>query len=71
MTGVQGQDDEYGRLAQIDGIARRVPQTEWLALADCRHSPQRDQRGALIQAVGTFLRSHADPAHRYHRHLQT
>ena len=33
VLAVQGEDDEYGTLEQIRGIARRVPQTELHAIA--------------------------------------
>ncbi|MEP7297245.1 MAG: alpha/beta hydrolase [Burkholderiales bacterium] len=55
LMAAQGLDDEYGTLEQIRGIARRVPQTELLELADCGHSPHRDQPEALIAAVKTFF----------------
>ena len=58
LLAVQGLDDQYGTLEQIRGIARRVPQTELLELANCGHSPQRDQGDALIGAVSTFFRAH-------------
>ena len=57
-AGGAGLDDEYGTLEQIRGIARRVPQTELLELADCGHSPHRDQSDALIAATKTFFDSH-------------
>ena len=59
LLAVQGLDDEYGTLAQIHGIAQRVPQTELLALADCGHSPQRDQSSALIEATVNFFHKHS------------
>ena len=55
LLAVQGLDDEYGTLAQIEGIAAAVPGTKLLTLADCGHSPQRDQPDALIRAVGAFI----------------
>jgi pimeloyl-ACP methyl ester carboxylesterase len=55
LLAVQGLDDEYGTLEQIRGIARRVPQTQLLELADCGHSPHRDQPAALIAAVTQFM----------------
>ncbi len=58
LLAVQGVDDEYGTLEQIRGIARRVPHTELLELADCGHSPHRDQSDALIDATKTFFNSH-------------
>jgi pimeloyl-ACP methyl ester carboxylesterase len=55
LLAVQGLDDEYGTLDQIRGIARRVPQAQLLELADCGHSPHRDQADALIAAVAAFF----------------
>jgi pimeloyl-ACP methyl ester carboxylesterase len=55
LLAIQGLDDEYGTLEQMRGIARRVPQTQQLELADCGHSPHRDQPEAVIQAVGSFM----------------
>ncbi len=55
LLAVQGLDDEYGTLEQIRGIARRVPHTQLLELADCGHSPHRDQPRALIEACVEFL----------------
>ena len=59
LLAVQGVDDEYGTLEQIRGIARRVPHTELLELANCGHSPHRDQGDALIAATKAFFHSHA------------
>jgi pimeloyl-ACP methyl ester carboxylesterase len=58
LLAVQGVDDEYGTLAQIRGIARVVPQAELLEMADCAHSPHKDQPAALIEAVVDFLDRH-------------
>ena len=55
MLAVQGLDDEYGTLAQIEGVAAAVRGAELLALPDCGHSPQRDQPDALISAAGAFI----------------
>lgn len=58
LLAVQGIDDEYGTLQQIHGIAERVPQTQLLELADCGHSPHRDQPERLIEVADTWIRSH-------------
>lgn len=58
VLAVQGVDDEYGTMAQIDGIAERVPQAELLKLPDCGHSPHRDQPEALSDAVQDFFQRH-------------
>ncbi len=58
VLAVQGLDDEYGTMAQIDGIAAHAPRCEQLRLADCGHSPHRDQPAALIESVTDFLHRH-------------
>jgi pimeloyl-ACP methyl ester carboxylesterase len=58
LLAVQGVDDEYGTMEQIRGIARRVPQAQLLELADCGHSPQRDQPERLIAASAAFIALH-------------
>ncbi|HZY16116.1 MAG TPA: alpha/beta hydrolase [Ramlibacter sp.] len=55
LLAIQGQDDEYGTLEQIRGIARRVPQTQLLELPRCGHSPHKDQPEAVIEAVKAFV----------------
>jgi pimeloyl-ACP methyl ester carboxylesterase len=52
---VQGEDDEYGTLAQVHGIVRHVPHATTLVLPACGHSPHRDQPDRLIDAVGRFM----------------
>ena len=54
---IQGDLDEYGTLRQIDAIERQVAgPVERLILANCGHSPHRDQREAVLAAVADFLR---------------
>jgi pimeloyl-ACP methyl ester carboxylesterase len=55
VIALQGVDDEYGTLEQIRGIQRRVPATRIVVLAQCGHSPHRDQPQALIQEVAQFI----------------
>ena len=55
VLAVQGEDDEYGTLEQIRGIARRVPHTELLVIPNCAHSPHRDQPETLSRAAGRFI----------------
>jgi pimeloyl-ACP methyl ester carboxylesterase len=58
LLAVQCLDDEYGTLEQIRGIARRVPHAESVELAECGHSPHRDQPERLIAVVESFFRRH-------------
>ena len=61
MLLVQGRDDEYGTLAQLDRIAARAqaPVTR-LVLDRCGHAPQRDQEAAVLDAIVDFARGLAD-----------
>ena len=53
---IQGRDDEYGTVAQLDAIARRAAGTvERLVLDDCGHSPQRDQPQVTLAAIAGFI----------------
>jgi pimeloyl-ACP methyl ester carboxylesterase len=61
LLAVQGLDDEYGTLEQIHGIKRVLPATQLLELADCGHSPHRDQPDVLIDACVSFVISIIGP----------
>jgi pimeloyl-ACP methyl ester carboxylesterase len=52
---IQGVDDQYGTMAHVDAIRRQVAgEVEVLALKHCRHSPQRDQPEAVLEAIRKF-----------------
>ncbi len=55
ILAIQGVDDEYASLRQIEVIAEQVPGTRLLALPDCGHSPHRDQPAALLAALADFI----------------
>ncbi|HMS27591.1 MAG TPA: alpha/beta hydrolase [Burkholderiaceae bacterium] len=55
LLAIQGLDDEYGSLEQIHGIKRVIPQTQLLELANCGHSPHKDQSAQVIDAVAAFM----------------
>ncbi len=58
VLAVQGEDDDYGTLAQIRGIASRLPKTRLLAIPQCGHSPHRDQPEVLSREAGRFILEH-------------
>jgi len=62
ILAAQGEDDEYGTLAQITRIRARAPQTEVVVLGNCGHSPHRDQPEALTRAVTDFITRHSTGA---------
>jgi len=55
VLAIQGEDDEYGTMDQIERIARLAPDVELVRLADCRHSPHRDQPEAVLEALVRFV----------------
>ena len=55
VLGVQGVDDEYGTMHQIHALRDLVGLTRLLELADCGHSPHRDQPDALTTGICDFL----------------
>jgi pimeloyl-ACP methyl ester carboxylesterase len=58
LLAIQGEDDPYGTMAQIDGIRARAPQTELLKLPSCGHSPHRDQAQTVIACASRFIQRH-------------
>ena len=54
---VQGEDDEYGTLAQVEAIRRQAGgPVETLVLPECGHSPHRDQPERTLEAMARFVR---------------
>lgn len=55
LLAVQGEDDEYGTMEQVYGIQRILPHAVVIPVADCGHSPHRDQPQLLTEAVVQFV----------------
>jgi len=56
VLAIQGYDDAYGTMAQVDEMARRVKAPcELLKLADCGHAPFREQPERTLEAVVRFV----------------
>jgi pimeloyl-ACP methyl ester carboxylesterase len=60
LLAVQGHDDHYGTMAQIDTIAEKVPHTQLVKLDACGHSPHRDAPEALTDAIAAFVEANRD-----------
>ena len=54
VLAIQGEEDPYGTLRQIDEIAPRGP-LQKLVLPNCGHSPQRDQPVRTREGIVRFL----------------
>ncbi|MBZ5536370.1 MAG: alpha/beta hydrolase [Acidobacteriia bacterium] len=53
---IQGEQDEYGTLKQVDAIVTQARgPVESLVMADCGHSPHRDQPERVILATVQFI----------------
>lgn len=59
VLAVQGEDDEYGTLAQIRGIQARLPKTRLLTIPKCGHSPHRDRPDLLATEAARFILEHS------------
>jgi pimeloyl-ACP methyl ester carboxylesterase len=55
LLAVQGHEDEYATMEQIDVIASRVPHAQLAKLAACGHSPHRQCPAMLDAAITTFV----------------
>jgi len=55
VLAIQGEDDEYGTMEQLRRIGQAVTDAELVDLADCRHSPHKDQPEAVLDAITRFV----------------
>jgi pimeloyl-ACP methyl ester carboxylesterase len=55
VLAIQGLDDPYGTMAQIEQIELPCGQMTRQALPDCGHSPQRDQPAQTLALITGFL----------------
>jgi pimeloyl-ACP methyl ester carboxylesterase len=54
VLAIQGEDDEYGTMTQIDAIKARVPAAQLLKLARCGHSPWKDAPQITLGNIAAF-----------------
>lgn len=64
VLAMQGEDDEYATMRQIEVIAEQVPGTQLLKLPACGHTPQRDQTAKVLAAIAAFVVRIAEPGRR-------
>ena len=58
LLAIQGEEDEYGSMAQLDAIARQVAGScELVKLENCGHSPHRDQPEETFGVLAKFISS--------------
>ena len=57
VMAIQGCDDQYGTIAQLEAIERALPNPpQRLLLRHCGHSPHRDQPDRTLDAIAEFIR---------------
>ena len=54
---IQGEQDEYGTVAQVETITTRVRRAESVLIPDCGHAPHRDQTAITLEAMSHFIGS--------------
>lgn len=56
VLAIQGEADQYGTMAQVEAIRRQVSgPCELVKLADCGHSPHRDEPEKTLAAIAEFV----------------
>ncbi|PLX40182.1 MAG: alpha/beta hydrolase [Deltaproteobacteria bacterium] len=56
LLAVQGYNDEYGTLAQIEAIINGAPvEVETLLLPECGHSPHKEKQEETLAAIQKFI----------------
>jgi pimeloyl-ACP methyl ester carboxylesterase len=52
---LQGGQDEYGTVKQVEAIRAKIPWASAVILDGCKHAPHRDQCKATLSAINHFL----------------
>lgn len=55
VLAIQGHDDRFGSMQQIDRIAALLPRTELLKLDHCGHSPHLEQSDLTLKRIKQFI----------------
>lgn len=55
VLAIQGEDDEYATMRQVECILDAAAVVELCRLTDCRHSPHKDQPQRVLAAIGGFV----------------
>lgn len=56
VLAIQGEQDEYGTMGQLDAIARQVSgPCELVKLPECGHSPFRDRPEEVLKKISAFI----------------
>lgn len=57
LLAIQGEDDQYGTVAQVESIVQNSGgPSELLLIPDCAHSPHRDKEQLTLEAIAEFVK---------------
>jgi pimeloyl-ACP methyl ester carboxylesterase len=57
VLAIQGDADEYGTMAQIEGVKALLSHTQLLKIPGCGHSPHRDEEALLLDQCTDWIQS--------------
>lgn len=60
LLAIQGHDDEYASMLQLDRIQEPVPHARLVKLSQCGHSPHRDAADAVNDAIAACIAEHRE-----------
>ncbi|MES2555106.1 MAG: alpha/beta hydrolase [Bacteroidota bacterium] len=55
VLAIQGQNDQYGTVLQLESIQEAIPDTQLALLSDCAHHPHLEKQTEVIALVTGFL----------------
>jgi pimeloyl-ACP methyl ester carboxylesterase len=55
VLAIQGEDDEYGTMEQVDRIGRAIPHARIVKIARCGHSAHRERPEEVLGAIRGFV----------------
>jgi len=55
VLAMQGREDEYATLEQIEGVKRRTPHTELYVVEECGHFPHLTKSEETIERIAAFI----------------
>lgn len=55
VLAIQGRDDQYGTLAQVERIKALVPQTDLVIMDNCAHAPHQEQTDSVLAKTAEFV----------------
>ncbi|WP_457552453.1 alpha/beta fold hydrolase [Desulfobacula sp.] len=55
MIAIQGKDDQYGTVKQLESIKRNVKQVQAFLIDECRHSPHLEKPEIVLKIMTRFI----------------